>query len=366
MKRLLPWCVFACFCLSFARGPGAAHAAGVLSVVIAPPQTRLLPILNERFSRRRWDANIEQRRSVQLTGVATEDSSTLKVFVDLQTPGWARLVFVQPGGQRFSIRDLSFAQGLDEVAFETIGLVVDSAVDSLFSGLGFELSRNDAEAALQKAPSTAVVTKPPAHVSVPVAPSSAVIKESATAPQPEQVSVWRPFVAAGYTASPQGSESLAWLSGPTLLASQHSQKFMMQLELSWMPSTQIKGTVIGGEITGGSSRASWGLYRQRGSLAFCAMPVRLGVDVTKLHPQVEQPTLNAMAAAPRTFFSPVIGTMFGGFWSASPSVTVAAYFSADLDVLGTNFSITSNGNRETVAGLWRVRPALTVVLGWGG
>jgi len=221
-----------------------------------------------------------------LAGVATEDTSTLKVFVDLQTEGWARLVFVQPGGQRFSIRDLSFAQGLNEVAFETIGLVVDSAVDSLFSGLDFELSRIDAEEALQKAPAVSVAAKPASPVAAPVPPAPVSIRERAAVVPAEQEPAWHPFLAAGYAASLQGSEALSWLSGPTLLAAQHSQRSIMQLELAWTPSTQIQGGVIGGSLTGGSARVGWGAYRQRGSVAFCAMPVRLGIDVMLLNPQV--------------------------------------------------------------------------------
>lgn len=356
-----------------AWAPRLSHAAS-LRVVVAPPHAPLLPVLQERFLRRHWQARIEQRERVDRAEPTTQtmasDAAVVKVFIDLQTPGWARLVFVQPGGERFTIRDLRFAQGLNEVARETIGFVVDSAVDSLFAGLQFELSRNDAEVALQKAPTPVApepVTPParpasPVSVPVPVVrPAAAVVRENAIAtPTPAR---WSRYVGAGYSASAAGTSGLAWLAGPSLLLGQHSSRTQTQLEVGWLMSTPISGDVVAGDVWGAGGRASGGWRWSRGAFAFALLPVRVGVEVLRVNPEAQ--TTGATAASAQTLVSPLMGAAAGVSWRVGGGITFMAFIAADVDLRGTRFTAQNSGTTQTVADVWRVRPCATLAVAWG-
>ena len=83
---------------------------------------------------------------------AGEGSAAIAVWIDLSAPAEAQLYFRDSRADRFFLRSLPLARGIDEMAKEEIAHIVANAVLALSKGTGETLTRTEARVALHMRP----------------------------------------------------------------------------------------------------------------------------------------------------------------------------------------------------------------------
>lgn len=138
---------------------------------------------------------------------APREPNRIRVWILMLSPQSARLVFADPGLERFLVRDLPVLQGLDDMGCEAIAQVIESSVVSLLEG---DAALNRAE--LSSALAGSWTSAPEARVA-----STSPAPRPAVAPPPEGPSKQpqiRPRLDASYRVAYSGGFGL--LHGPGL------------------------------------------------------------------------------------------------------------------------------------------------------
>jgi len=148
--------------------PGAPAPRFVEVTAAGPPESldamaRLLGELLERLAvTLRWVAQPRIVLDGVLVARAPTPGAVGAVWLDLSSREHVRIVLADAGGDRFLVRDLRLATGLDPVGREQVGHVVESAVAALLEGGTIGLSREAARSAAGvSAPAPAVVSAVP-------------------------------------------------------------------------------------------------------------------------------------------------------------------------------------------------------------
>lgn len=118
----------------------------------APATTAVKEVTSELLARKHvevsWAVQDSFRPQDIFTRDATASSAAIVVWIDLSTATEAELYFRDSRADRFFLRSVPLAAGIDEMATEEISHIVANAVSALSTGLGETLTRAEARVAL--------------------------------------------------------------------------------------------------------------------------------------------------------------------------------------------------------------------------
>jgi hypothetical protein len=154
--------------------PGAASpAADVRLVGEAAGNAPLATLLRELLDRHDISARVTSQAQFDPEELLASEgpARAIVAFVDLEGGRQVRLYVRDPAGDRFLLRELTLAHGLDEVGREAIAQVVESSVDVLLRTPSAALSRGQARTAIaQSKLGERAVTVPAQPVGPPPSP----------------------------------------------------------------------------------------------------------------------------------------------------------------------------------------------------
>jgi hypothetical protein len=305
--------------------------------------------------------------------LASEDvgERSVSVFIEVPSNRVARLSFRGPRAARFLLRELGLLDGLDDVGREAVAQVVDSSIDALMSFSLEGISRDEARAALARAPSP-----PPAPGTVvdlgprtakpagpPVAPA-AVPATVAKASAGRAGVVWRGWLAARYSAAYEGPD-LGLAHGPGLEAGLERagpRLFLRARLVGERCFTQvITSPALGADVQDDVARLLIDLGWSPVARQALSLGVGVGIDATAIQPG---PALapNVTPTAATTHVVPVVPAELryevgGDAWR------VGVLVFADASLYATHYDLARAGTVERLATPWPVRPGAAVVIG---
>lgn len=383
-KRLWAWVqlLLLVFTLSVASSasaerPPAWHsveivAAGDRGTTLAL-QARLLTWLDARDVRLGWSfrTSIEPRK-VLATKLA-DDAVLARIWLDLRHPNRAMVYVVDTREERFLVRVLSVPDGYDEITRESLGNILESALDALL--LGGEIGVSRASATTQVERELGTLDDP----NRPNRPNRAVTATAPMQPQSRPESSTKmpdtqpPVRTTGLFDAVSIGARIDTLSGTDALrvAPQATTYVFgaspaVTAAFGWLsagytlPSTW-SGTEAGVELHGPSVHLLGGLRRRSPSATWRAA-AGVGIELLQVEPQSF--TTDARPVDAFWIAAPLVSARL----AFEPQVTDRWFLSfalgADLDLAGHHFDIAQGDTRSTVLEPWRVRPVALVALGF--
>jgi hypothetical protein len=340
--------------------PGAPRA--VVTLVGAGEQTaELAALLRELLERDGVAVTLVPRtrfnpREVLVGGDA---DASVAVFVDLSDPRTARLYFRGPRAERFLLRQVPLASGMDDVAREQLGQVIEAATTSLFASAA-GLSREQARVAIEHENPPA--QRPVPHAAPP-APARAPAVAPARAPAPASPGL-EPRVGVRYGFELPGG-ALDVRHGPGLELGLERRAALvigggLTLERSFaqavrvaelQASQQVDGARLG--LRGGIRVATHHVF---------SLELAAGIDAARLEPGAAR-SAGVTPAAPSTHVTPVLRSEIR-YELAFSHWTLAALVLADIALQKTHFDLASGGTPQRLRSVSTLRPGAALALGW--
>lgn len=338
---------------SEAPAPAEATERVVDVVIAAPPEARAR--LDERVRELVGPLPARLRTSavdvVDPAVVIDETSAGVfaKVWIDAMDLGTTRIYIVDAGADRILVRKVRLATGLDEVAIDEIGLIVESSVDALLQGGTIGVAREVAARELGVA-RPVVAVPPPARPPPPQPPPRArrIVTD----------------LAGGWSVRAWGDRRVQ--HGPSIDVAALARTRMLDaggaLELAAVLPTRVRTRELELQLVGGSVRA---LAHLAGAIAprwWWEGRIGTGVDIVRDRSRARLPGVDIGAATTRAIGLIAVRT--------GPSVElgrtrdrllVRLHATLDVEVAGIRW-VTTEG--EPVFVPWRARPGVTLAIGW--
>jgi hypothetical protein len=324
-----------------AAAPSSLDAERAAIVFISPPDPLLEPVLRERLDGRRIALQVHHRQTAELDRLLTDAADRrwlVHVWIDLARAGEARLVFSHPARQRFAVRSVQTPVGLGELGRETIGTVVESAVDSLLAGATFELTRPEASRSLE------TWTQAPLPQTEPPKGDGRALA-----------------VGVGWGGQLLGPPRAVMSLGPALSLRLERRRWLASLDGMYLLPAEIPPRPLGASFSALSMRLGAGITSRCRQLCLSAA-ARGGVDVLWLRPTAR--TGAAVAGPQRTVWSPMAGIQGSLVWRRG-ALAASLTPSLDMDLLGTTLVANDGAGQRTVAAFWRLRPGFLAAVGFG-
>ncbi len=280
-----------------------------------------------------------ERRDVLRAGAT---GTLARCFIDLTGLPSVRLYFADAGAERFLIRDLSLALGLDELGKEALAQVIASSLEALLEAGSPTLSRSEISLLLEP--------KPPAEP--PASSPAATARPRA-----------RPILEGTLSYAMRGFTSDAVSHGPGVGAAAglpwQAVHVVLWVGGQYFLPQEFQNDSIGARFSIVGLRAGLGLQR---TLRSVVVGARLGVgtDLVELEPRA----VSDSAAATEQRLTPVgIGSaaLVGGI-ALSPKVSLSAALFADADFEPRHYDVNENGQVRAILEPWPVKPGLSVGL----
>ena len=292
----------------------------------------------------------------------------IQLWVDVSVPDDARLA-VRDYGDRFVVRRVPLARGLDEVGREEIGQIVRSAVLALLAGPRATLSRAEARAAI----STWPVRAPPSPSAPPPAADpgrSSPATRSRPSPSGDAGTPWRGLVELGAAATVRVFSTAIPVVGEVGLVagigSSSAASFWM--EGAYRIPARALMPAIGLEIRAMALRGGVALSSDRGGGRRVGLRAGLGAgfERTSFSPRS---TGGEVDLAPGESFLVVTGRALAGV-----ELRAAAHFRigltafCDVQTRDVHYDLhAADGSAHRVLTPFRLQPGLTLsVSGWLG
>jgi len=335
-------------------------------------QARLLPWLDARDVRLSWAfrSSIEPRKV--LAQETSGEAVLARIWLDVRSTDRAILYVVDTRGERFLVRVLPVSGDYDEVTRESLGNILESAIDVLLLGGEIGLTRESATAQVQRElgsledPAPAPTPVAAATSSPAPAPADRAAEREAPLPEPADSDV---LVITGVSIG-AGVDTLsgndAWRIAPQASVYFFGASAASLAGFGWfsagyhLPSTW-SAAEAGVDLHGPALHLLGGV---RGRVARSVWRAALGVGAELTH--VEPKSFDDEA-------SPV-----AAFWIGAPLVSARVAFEpylaerwflslvlgADLDLAGHHFDIAEGGTRTPLLEPWRVRPLALMAVGF--
>ena len=266
------------------------------------------------------------------------------VWIDLSAPAEARLYFRDSRAERFFIRSLPLAQGIDEIAKEEIAHVVTNAVVALGRGRGEALTRSEARTALhmesvqQPQRGAGARSSPPLRFEVAALAGGQVFASDI------------PF-------APAVTVSLALTRGPRWGRTEGALGAWM--DLGYQFATHYQGATVGAAVQTAFLRAGM-MWRIEGPGAL-GWRFGLGAGADRIHYQPQGDSALVDLAPASSFYVPVIRLLAGLDLRLIDSLVLTAQVSADAALTEIHFDLRDSGgrlSRELVP--YPVRPGVSL------
>jgi hypothetical protein len=333
--------------------PSAAPRAVLVIVTSGEPAQELEDLLSELLGRDGVVLAIERRSAFNPREVVSPGSAGLdvRVFIDLRDPSLVRLYFRSPDGERFLVRNLVLASGIDDLGREQLGQVVESSTLTLLHSQA-GLSREQAESAIAAARSEPVQVPPPTK------PRPA---EPAQGAPVAKRSVFHADVALRYAFEAQG-DAISVRHGPGLELAVGQSTFGVRVTIEhgfkqsvhvpeFRATEQVESARLAAEL--GARLAA----RQRASLALGG-----GIDVAHFEPGAPQAP-DVTPADPHTHVAPILRAELRYELALAPLTLSAAAFT-DIACEKTHYDVLEDGSVHRVASLNTLRPGGALALGF--
>ncbi len=305
----------------------AAASATVKEVVLellTRDQVSVVWIARTRFQPR----DVFERRATW--GVAA--------WIDLSSPVEARLYFRDASADRFFLRSLPLAQGIDEMAKEGIAHIVSNAVRALSQGGGETMTRSEARQALNLPPPTEEEPTP----TEPVVPLRFAVAALAGAQ----------LFAADLPVVAKGMLSFALTRGPRWKRVEGS--FGAWLDLGYQPVGHYRGSAVGADVQAAGARAGVLWEIERGVL----WRFGVGGGADRVHYQPKGDGDHITLASASSFYVPVMTCWAGLDWRLWDGLALTTRISLDTALLKIHFDLHEPGGQITrVLVPYPVRPA---------
>lgn len=294
--------------------------------------------------------------------VEARDAALLaRIWLDVRSSDRAVLYIADTTHDRFLLRVVPLEAGYDEVARESLGNIVESAIDALLAGAEFGVSREALEAqveqelaATEPAPSPERPAESPRET-----PSSPLIEPRANE------SPWLPSGFVGYRVEfAKRTELLR--HGPELgvIVWQRVNTLGAFVGVSGgyrMPSVWT-GEGVELELQGAGGRLAFGLGSRRQASSW-RVGVVAGLEATRVETRVSDSTLSARD--PDWQRAPVVGAFASGELRVYRSWGLLLGAGAEYDPMGHHFDVLRGGRTAPVFEPWLLRPVVWVgVSGW--
>jgi hypothetical protein len=259
-------------------------------------------------------------------------------WIDLSAASEARLYFRDAGADRFFIRPLPLARGIDEIAKEEIAHIVSNAVRALSQGSGESLTRSEAREALH--------LQPAAEEETPPVPPEVPMRFSLSA-----------LAGAGVFASDlpwvgKGTLSLAISRGPRWNRAESS--FGAWLDLGYQMPGHYRGGSVGADVQAVSARL--GVLWETGRTLL--LRIGLGAGADRVHYQPQGDGDHVALAAASSFTVPVLSLWVGMDVRLLDWLALTSRISVDAALAKVHFDLNdSNGKSTRVLVPYPVLPA---------
>jgi len=264
------------------------------------------------------------------------------VWIDLSAPAEARLFFRDAGGDRFFIRSLSLARGIDEMAKEEIAHIVSNAALALTQGGGAPLTRSEARQVLKLQPATDARPDVRERSSTPLRLAVAAMAGG------QLFASELPVVA-------RATLSLTLSRGPRWNLAQGA--FGGWLDLGYQPPGRYRGSVVGADVEAVSARA--GVLWQVGRAVLLRLGLGVGVDRVGYHPLGDTPHVELASAS--SFYVPMLTAWVGTHLRLLDWLALTSRISLDAAFAKVHFDL--HGDQTTrVLVPHPLRPAAVVGL----
>jgi hypothetical protein len=325
-------------------GGASAHAEGERPVVeIAVGAARGDASLEEVVRGLLAPLGVELRWSVVpridpeqvLTAPDAASRVIARVWIDVSRPARAAIFISDRTSDRFVVRFLDLERGLDEVARESLGQIVESTVDALLSGIVIGVTR---EAARQ-----------------------AIARET---PPEEGESGIRVPLALGYRADLFAGDPM-FRHGPELHASftgfgGGELDLVVRVSAQYQPPIEWWSARAGVELHGAGVRAAAGVSWSPGAVALRAM-VAAGLDVASVLPLVTEGS--GLTPAPEfVLTAPIVGLLLSTQIELAGPLGVVIDAFAETDLAGNHYDVANESATRPVLEPWPIRIGLGLAL----
>jgi hypothetical protein len=284
------------------------------------------------------------------------DEGSPRLWVDCALPDRLRLTFADRTSERFLVRDVPLAHGLDEIALETIAQVIESSISALDADASTGMTRTQMASSLEP-PAAA----PPA-VAAP-APPAAVPAETAGTPP----SSWKGGLGAFY-----GLEAFG--PGPVL---QHGPGLLVALAVQrgrrcvggWasaqysVPET-IETSLISARLDGAVLRAGVELLHDFSERVAVGARAGIGGDVVRVSPRQGSSGVTAQLAPDHVSWITVAQAAVTVKVRMVRGLSLSGTLLADVDLLVRHYDVAVDGAAQRAFTPWPVRPGLTTGVTW--
>jgi hypothetical protein len=265
-------------------------------------------------------------------------------WIDLSAPAEARLYFRDAGADRFFIRSLPLARGIDEIAKEEIAHIVSNAVLALSQGGGEALTRSEARQALQLQPTPEAA---PEASEKPLAPLRFAVAAMAGAQ----------LFASELPVVGRGTLSLALTRGPRW--NRTGGSFGGWLDLGYQLPGRYQGSAVGADVQAASARAGvlWEIERS------VLLRLGLGTGVDRVHYQPRGDRARVELASASSFYVPALSFWAGMDLRLLDWLALTSRISVDAALAQVHFDLhDSNGQTTRVLIPYAVLPAASLGL----
>lgn len=289
-----------------------------------------------------------------------EHVALARIWLDARAESRAVLYLVDDAHDRFLVRVVPLDAGYDEVAYESIGTIVQSSVEALLSGASVGVERAEAEAQVTALePETTVPPSP-----TPPAPKTAPI-ESPRSPATPIERRARLGHRLGFDAAYRGQllhSAPALLHGPELgLNLTHPTQGVSatgQLQLGYRLPTHWSEADVGVKLTGGGARLAGGLRAGMTPWLSVSLLGTIGADWIYVTPEV-----NGEGKTSRPAFG-VLQPMLGAAVEAELRLMshLAAWMTwgVESDLGGNHFDVLRAGEPEPVLVPWPIQAVVRI------
>jgi len=267
-----------------------------------------------------------------------------RAWIDGSNPSRMRIYFSNWNAERFLLREVPLPEGLNELALETVGQVIASALSALLNDVHAGMSRAEITSALQ--PDT-VKPEP----------------EPEPAPGPRLTSTWSLFYAMQTFAPEQSIEH-----GPGLLATLGPRVDGWRPGIWISAQYQLPETIdtglIGVRLDTVALRAGLEVARPLGSRVSLSLRAGLGGDVIHIAPR------KGSSDPPTTLSPERFSWGYAGQVALATSVRLDAGFAlcaaliADADLDTRHYDVMVGGVAMRAVSPWRVRPGAMAGVTW--
>jgi hypothetical protein len=289
---------------------------------------------------------------------AHDPSLLARVWLDVRGSDRAVLYIADTTHDRFLLRVVPLESGYDEVARESLGNIVESAIDALLAGADFGVSRQALAAQVQEEIGPADSDPPPE------APAREPEEPRAPRRRVEPPSAWLSSALAGYRVEFTRSTALV-RHGPELAAIlwQRPDRFgpFLGVFAGYRVPSRWLGEGVELRMQGAGGRLWFGYGSPRGVFSWRVGPAA-GVEATRVWADVTAADLSARE--PTWQVAPALGALAEGELRLYRSWGLGFGAGVETDLLGHHFDVLQGGDPVPILEPWRARPVAWLALGW--